>query len=397
MINKGFMNMLHRQRFMARTRFFTPSLTITTLALALAACQPEPSDNDQANAPQVTVATVQPEKMTLWDTYSGNVAAPDEVTLRARVSGYIDHISFTEGDMVKQGDVLFTIDQRPYQARVNAAKAALNQAQTEYDLAHSEAERMRHLIKSSAVSHEEYEQRIAAEATAKAQIDAARADLDTAQLDLTYTQVKAPISGKISRADVTRGNLVTANSTVLTHLVSTDPMYIYFDVSEDAYVRYQQQQHIHTQGQHLTQVNIQLAGQQHFPYHGQLDFVDNQLNQHTGTMRLRAVVSNDDQRLTPGLFARVQVPAKAPAKQILIAEKAIMTDQDIRYVWVVDSDHHVARRNLQLGRKVLNQRVVRSGLNAGDQVVINGLQRIAGPGAEVAPQAAKTLTASHKQ
>ncbi|WP_185265806.1 efflux RND transporter periplasmic adaptor subunit [Halopseudomonas xiamenensis] len=350
------------------------------LLMGLAGCDARGQSQDSTTPPPpaVEVAEVKAEQVTLWGAFSGRVEAPQRVELRPRVSGYIDQVAFKEGELVDQGDVLFTIDPRPYQAREQLAQAELARMRSQLTLARSEATRSEQLWERRAISREEFEQRNAARSMAQAAVNAAAAALQSAQLDLEYTQVRAPVSGRIGRAQVTRGNLATADTTLLATLVSVDPLYVYFESDQQTV-----QDNPHGPS---VPVRIGLASGQDFPYEGQLDFVDNQYNSRTGTLQYRAEVANPDGALRPGQFARVEMPVAAAAAALLVDQKAVMTDQDRRYVYVLNDDNRAERRIVKTGRRVDGLLVITAGLAAGDRVVVSGLQKIASPGIEVAPQ-----------
>ncbi|OWL85631.1 efflux transporter periplasmic adaptor subunit [Halopseudomonas aestusnigri] len=352
------------------------------LLLLLAGCD---ASGDQANsqmmpAPEVDIAVAQPRDVTLWDSFTGRMAAPETVALRARVSGYIDKVAFEEGELVKQGDVLFVIDQRPYQARLQMARAEVSRARSQVTLAAREAERAEQLWQRRAISREEMEQRSAARSMAQAALASAQAAQDNAELELAYTEVRAPVSGRMGRAEITRGNLATADATLLATLVSVDPMYVYFESD-------QQTVESNPYGDAISiPVRLGLGSGQDYPYQGQLDFVDNQFNAGTGTLQYRAVIANPEGLFRPGQFTRVQMPVAAARQAILIDQKAVLTDQDRRYVYVLDEQNRATRRFVETGRRVEGLLVIRGGLQAGDRVVVNGLQKILFPGIEVAPQ-----------
>jgi len=350
------------------------------LLIALAGCdaQGQAQDNAMPPPPEVEVAEVKAEQVTLWGAFSGRVEAPQTVELRPRVSGYIDQVNFEEGELVSEGDVLFVIDPRPYKAREQLAQAELARMRSQLALAGSEAARSEQLWERRAISREEFEQRIAAKTMAQAAVNAAAATLQSAQLDLEYTQVKAPVSGRIGRAGVTRGNLATADATLLATLVSVDPLYVYFESDQQTV-----QDNPHGQA---VPVRIGLSGRQDFPYQGQLDFVDNQYNARTGTLQYRAQVANPDGKLRPGQFARVEMPVAAASAALLVDQKAVLTDQDRRYLYVLGDDNKVERRIVETGRRVDGLLVITAGLAAGERVVVNGLQKIGFPGIEVVPQ-----------
>ncbi|WP_370210533.1 efflux RND transporter periplasmic adaptor subunit, partial [Alloalcanivorax venustensis] len=313
---------------------------------------------------------------------TGRVEAPETVALRPRVSGYIDRVAFEEGELVKAGDLLFQIDPRPYEARARAARAELEQARSRLQLAEGEAGRAQRLLESRAISQEEYDQRRAALLNARASVQQAQAALQSAELNLQYTRVTAPVDGRAGRALVTKGNLASADQTLLTTLVSVDPLYVYFDSNEDSAVR---------SGQSLEPgktepVRIGLVGEDGFPHQGALDFIDNRLNPNTGTLQYRAVLENPDGAFKPGQFARVEMPVAELDRALLVNRKAVLTDQDRRYVYVIDGDNTVGRRQVVTGRQVGQLLVIESGLESGDRVIVNGLQKIFGSGMQVAPR-----------
>ncbi len=349
-------------------------LLATTLTGILAGCEAE--GQAAANAPpppEVHVATVQREDVLIWGTFTGRVAAPETVTLRPRVSGYLEQIHFSEGTLVEAGDLLFVIDPRPYQARAQLAQAELERAQSQFALADSEAARARRLFDRNAISGEELEQRNSAALAAKAEVNAAEASLQTARLDLEYTQVRAPFSGLIGRAQLTRGNLATADTSVLATLVSVDPLHVYFEPDQQT-VR----NAIAIQAGTPVRVDNQFTGQ--------LDFIDNHYDGRTGTLQYRALVPNPDGALKPGQFARVEMPLGSAGPAILLDEKAVLTDQDRRYVYVLDNENRASRRFIEPGPRFHGLLVIEKGLNPGEKVAVNGLQKIVFPGMEVSPQ-----------
>lgn len=333
---------------------------------------------DSPPPPEVEVAVVQAQPVTLWGDFSGRLEAPQTVALRPRVSGYIDQVNFAEGELVKEGDVLFVIDPRPYQARLQLAQAELARMRSQLSQASSEAARSAQLWKRQAISREEYEQRSAAHTMAEAAVNATEASVRSAELDLEYTQVRAPVSGRIGRAEATLGNLATADATLLATLVSVDPLYVYFESD-------QQTAQDNPYGEAVP-VRIGLPGQDDLPYQGELDFIDNQYDTRTGTLQYRARVANPDGRLRPGQFARVQMPVARNAAALLVDQKAVLTDQDRRYLYVLGEDNRVERRIVETGRRIDKLQVITQGLTGGDRVVVNGLHRIGAPGIEVTPQ-----------
>ncbi|MBZ2189542.1 efflux RND transporter periplasmic adaptor subunit [Alcanivorax sp. JB21] len=355
-------------------------------AVTLAGCEAH-SDADFSMAPpEVDVAEVLGEPVTLWDTYTGRVEAPETVALRPRVSGYIDEVAFREGALVEAGDLLFRIDPRPYQARVQAARAELSRTRSQVTQAESEATRATQLLASRAVSQEEYDQRRSALLTARAQADAAEAALESARLDLAYTEVRAPVSGRVGRAMVTRGNLANADQTLLTSLVSVDPLHVYFNSDEQAAIDNQVVTHLLPPAGHGVPVRIALGGDGTRTHRGELDFIDNRLHASTGTLQYRAVLPNPEGLFRPGQFARVSMPVAQLEQALLVDRKAVLTDQDRRFVYVVDDNNMTARRQVITGREIDGLLVIREGLQDGDRVVVNGIQKIFGAGMMVAPQ-----------
>ncbi|WP_226644832.1 efflux RND transporter periplasmic adaptor subunit [Microbulbifer variabilis] len=351
-------------------------------ALVLAGCGSGEPTGQRPPPPAVEVAQVSTETTTLWRSFTGRVVAPETVELRPRVSGYIDRVSFAEGALVERGDVLFTIDQRPYKAKLRAAEAELQRVRSELAFSEKQASRAQQLLDSKAISREEYDRRIASRDAERAALNAAEAAVENARLDLQYTEVTAPISGRVSRALVTRGNLANADTTLLTTLVSVDPMYVYFESDEQTFAASRNLLNSDAR----PPVHIGLAGENGYPHKGQLDFIDNRLNSHTGTIQFRAVVDNPSGTFKPGQFARVEMPIEEVDQAVLIDSKAVLTDQDRRYVYVVTQDNLTERRPVEVGPRQGERTVIRSGLQTGDQIVVNGLQKIFFPGMPVAPE-----------
>jgi multidrug efflux system membrane fusion protein len=332
--------------------------------------------------PAVTVATVPEREITEWDEFTGRLQAVDAVEIRPRVSGYIQRVTFAEGKEVRKGDVLFEIDPRPYRAELARAEAELEQARTAADLAAKEVTRARRLVDVQAISREEFDTRTSAEAKATAAVRAADAAVTNARLSLEWTRVRSPIDGRVSRAEVTAGNLVQAGpptATLLTTVVSLDPIYAYFDGDEQTYLKYaalardgSRQSSRDTRNP----IYLGLANEDGFPHQGYVDFVDNQLNPQAGTIRVRAVFSNKDRLFTPGLFARIKLVGGGRYRATLVPDRAVGTDQDRKFVLVLRPDSTVEYRPVRLGRVVDGLRIVRSGLKPGERIVVNGLQRV---------------------
>ena len=368
--------------------FHLNALGAMMLSVLLVGCDNSVAQNAAPQAPAVSAVDVVVKSISQWDSFNGRIEAVESVQLRPRVSGYIDKVNYTEGQEVKKGEVLFTIDDRTYRAALEQAQATLARAKTQASLAQSEANRTDKLINTNLVSREEWEQRRSAASQAQADIRAAQAAVDTAQLNLDFTKVTAPIDGRASRALITSGNLVTAgdSASVLTTLVSQKTVYVYFDVDESTYLHYQ---NLARSGQgasnnHLAlPVEIGLTGEEGYPHQGKVDFLDNQLTPSTGTIRMRALLDNAQRQFTPGLFARVRLPGSAEFQATLIDDKAVLTDQDRKYVYIVDKEGKAQRRDITPGRLAEGLRIVQQGLKPGDKVIVDGLQKVFMPGMPV--------------
>jgi RND family efflux transporter MFP subunit len=345
----------------------------------------------QPPPPEVSVAPVLEKRVKDWDEFTGRLQAVETVEIRPRVSGYIDKVAFTEGSLVKRGTLLFVIDPRPYQAEYDRAAADVKRFKTALELGKIELVRVQRLKDSGAVSQEELDERKSTVAQAEANVAGSEAALEAASLNLNFTKVTSPIDGRVSRAEVTRGNLVTGGSnggTLLSSVVSMDPIYLYFDADEQSYLRYAQ---MARSGERPSSrdsgspVQVGLANEDGFPHAGTVDFVDNQLNPQTGTIRARAVLQNKDGQFTPGLFARVQLLGSGEYSAILIDDRAVNTDQNQKYVLLLGPNNQVEYRKVKLGRVIDGLRVVREGLKAGDVIIVNGAQRVH-PGITVTPQ-----------
>jgi multidrug efflux system membrane fusion protein len=375
----------------------TRILTVNVLAvsacavLSMAGCGKTGGSAQSTPPPQVSVAQVLEKRVKDWDEFTGRLQAVETVEIRPRVSGYIDKVAFTEGSLVKRGDLLFVIDPRPYQAEYDRAAADVKRYKTALELARIELVRVQRLKESGAVSEEELDERKSTVAQAEANVAGSQAALEAASLNLNFTQVTSPIAGKASRAEVTRGNLVTGGSnggTLLSSVVSMDPIYLYFDADEQSYLRYTQTAHSGVgPGSNDAQNHVQigLANEEGFPHAGAVDFVDNQLNPQTGTIRARAVLQNKNGQFTPGLFARVQLLVSGEYSAILIEDRAVNTDQSQKYVLLLGANNQIEYRKVKLGRVIEGLRIVREGLKPGDVIVVNGAQRVH-PGVTVAPQ-----------
>jgi membrane fusion protein, multidrug efflux system len=326
-------------------------------------------------APQVTTAVVATRELNDWADFTGRLEAVENVAVRPRVGGYVESVQFAEGARVAQGALLFQIDPRPFKAEVERLSAERDRAGAELALARSYADRAERLLAQNATSREEYEQLAANASVAQAKLAAARAALDAAQLNLSFTRVTAPIAGRVSRAVVTAGNLVDG-STLLTTVVSDSPVYAYFDVDEQTYL-----DHLHGDAG-SDAVYVGLINEQGYPHRARLDFVDNQIDASHGTIRARAVLDNADGTFTPGLFARMKLVSGKRFRAALVDDRAIGTDLGRKFVFVVDAQNVVSYRPVETGRSLEGLRVVKSGLESGDVVIVNGLQRVR-PGATV--------------
>jgi RND family efflux transporter MFP subunit len=327
--------------------------------------------------PEVTVAQVLVRPVSDSNEFTGRLQAVDTIQLRPRVSGYVDSVHFTEGAMVKKGQLLFRIDPRPYQAEVDRLQANLNQARSELALAEANAARGQKLLEQHAISREEGDRLTTAAQSAKAQLASTAAALEAAKLNLGFTEVRAPIDGRVSNALVTPGNLVTSND-VLTSVVSVNPVYAYFDVDEHSYLKLEQ---LRRERGVAPKVAMALANEKGFPHAGRIDFVDNQLRPGSGTIRLRAVFDNADGSYTPGLYVRVQLRSDSQRPRALIDDRAVATDLGNKYVLVL-KDRKVEYRRIVTGPLLDGLRVVEDGLGKDDVVVVNGLQHVR-PGIEV--------------
>ena len=364
----------------------TPLARAATFALTLAvlaACGSQAQEFGTIAPAQVSVAPVLSRDVAVTDDFTGRVAAVETVELRPRVGGYIERVNYQEGQEVKKGQVLFTLDARTYQAEFDRAQAELSRARSRAALARSELARAGKLAEVRAISTEAFEQRRAATAQAESDVDAAQALAAVARLNLEFTQVRAPIDGLAGRALVTSGNLASPDSTVLTTVVSLNPVHVYFEGDEQTYLRHNQQARDDGRmgpRKARNPVRVGLSGEVGYPHVGELDFMDNQVDPGTGTIRARAVLDNSDRVFTPGLFARVQLVGSQPEPALMIDDKAVLTDQDRKFVYVLGQDNTAVRKDVVLGRMVDGLRVVDSGLSAGDQVVVSGVQKIFFPG-----------------
>lgn len=368
-----------------------PALAAAIATVLLQGCKSEATPAAAAPAPQVSVASALERDVLEWDEFTGRLEAVESVEIRPRVTGYIESVDFAEGSLVRKGDLLFVIDPRPYRAELAKAEADLARAFARSELSSSDVVRSEKLLGVKAVSREEYDQRLNAQREAQANVDAARAAVTSAKLNLEFTRITAPINGRVSRAVVTAGNLVTGGSTsaqLLTTVVSIDPIYVAFEGDEQVYLKYTE---MARQGDRPSSrdaanpVLMALANEQGYPHRGEMTFVDNQVDSRTGTIRARASFDNKDGFLTPGLFARVKLLGHDSRRAVLVDDRAIGTDQGQKFVYVVDGENKVAYRSVKIGRLTDGLRIVQEGLRGGETVIVNGLQRVQ-PGAVIAPE-----------
>jgi RND family efflux transporter MFP subunit len=345
--------------------------------------------------PTVTVSTPLQKEIVEWDEFTGQFAAVDYVEVRARVSGYLTEIHFEDGQMVKQGDLLFVIDPRPYEATLAAARAQLGQGMAQLDLAQKQLERSSELKTKGFEPVANYDQRVSEVKVAAASVESAKATIRSAELNVEFTQIKAAVSGRISNHLVSVGNLVSggegSSTTLLTTIVSLDPIYFNFDMSESDYLAYQratQRGLMKSTRDNSVPVALHLTDEKGWPHEGKLNFVDNQVDRLSGTIRVRAVFPNPDFSLTSGQFGRIRIPGSEPYQAILVPDAAVVTDQSRKIVMTVRDDGTVEPKVVRTGPTYDNLRIIRSGLAATDRIVIDGLVR-ARPGAKVTPQPGK--------
>lgn len=361
---------------------------LAAAAAALAACGGDSGAGMQMPPTPVSVASVIQKEIAQWDEFSGRIQAVDRIEIRPRVGGYLTAVHFEEGALVEAGDRLFSIDDREYVAALASARADVARADSRLVLAEEEMARSKKLIAARAVSEGELETRRGEVLQAQADINAARARQQQAALNVQFSRIDAPISGRIGAALVRPGNLLSPGDSLLTVLVSVDPVYAVFESDERAYLRYQKTlvsaSDVAPQASR-NRVRVGLADDSGFPYEGELDFIDNVLDPSSGTIQIRAKVENPYETLTPGLFARVQW-FNGNREALLIHEQAVLTDQDRKYVFVVGEGNTAARRDVRLGGMADGLRIVEDGLLPGDKVIVNGTKKIFFPGAPIVPQ-----------
>lgn len=350
---------------------------ISFFSILLAACNNasnSAASNPSLPPPNVKVAQAISKEMTQWDEYTGRIEAVNEVQLRARVSGYIEKVQFAAGEKVKKGDLLFLIDNKPYKSQLNYANAEQEKAKVKYELAKNDLARAEKLVAEKAISVEEFDMRSHAVREALATLQSTQASVYAAQLNVSYCEIRAPISGRISREMLTEGNLVNiADNTVLATIVSLNPVYVYVDADESAILNYRKETHHELNG---TPVSLALNGDTKTAFQGHIDYVAPKEDTKTGTIALRGVFDNPDELLRPGFFARMRVQSQAPYQALLLPDKAIGTDQSQHFVWVVKENNQVEYRKVTLGMRDNNLRVIREGVNAQEWIVIDGVQKL---------------------
>ena len=375
------------------------------LVLLLAACGKPPAGGPpggQMPPAPVTLAPVEQKELVEWEEFTGRVEAVETVELRPRVSGYITQVHFQAGALVKKGDVLFTIDQRAFETKRRAAKAEVARAEANAQAMKREFDRVSALLAAKAIAPEQAEARESMYKQGVAALESAKAAEHSAEIEFEHTTVEAPISGRISRTMTTTGNYVTAGTTLLTTIVTVDPVYVYADIDENSLLKLQALQRdktTFTNGDGRMPVELQLSNEKDFPHHGHVESFDNRLDAGTGSMVLRAEFDNKDGSLTPGLFARIRLPMTAKYKALLVDEKSILTDQANKYVLGINESKQPAvsvYKPVTIGPAIDGKRIVRTGLTASDKIIINGQARLPMPGMPVAPvpsDAAKNTSA----
>jgi membrane fusion protein, multidrug efflux system len=373
-------------------------IALAAMALGVAAVLVVPSSSPRSSSPSgaaaaptpVSVAVVEQRNIVLWDEFSGRLEAVERVEVRSRVAGAVEAVHFREGALVAQGDLLITIDPAPYAAEVDRAEAQVASAQARLALARSEFDRGRQLWDSRTVSQRDLDQRLNAQREAEASLRAAQAAVQSARLNLGYTEVRAPVAGRVGRLEITTGNLVPAGpgAPVLTTLVSVDPIYASFNADEEIVMRalttLGADANAHTELDRIP-VRMVTATSNGTTFEGRLQLIDNQVDARSGTVRVRAVFANRNGGLMPGQFARLQMGQAKTEPAVMVNERAIGTDQNKKFVMVVGGDNKAAYREVTLGAFVDGLRVVTNGLKPGERIIVNGLQRVR-PGAPVAPE-----------
>lgn len=362
-------------------------------ALLLQSCEPRQQAQAPGAPPPPAVSVAHPVEKNVveWDEYTGRFDAVDTVEVRARISGVLNEVKFTDGAIVKKGDLLFVIDPRPFERVLDRDRAALEAAKVQAEFAEKDLERAKPLLANNTISQQVFDQRTQVLRVARANVQSAEASVRSAELDVEFTQIKAPITGRISRKLVSEGNYITGGSgsgTLLTTIVSIDPIYFYFDVSEADFLKYAR---LDALGERKSSrdtpnpVELGLQDDKSFPYRGKMNFVDNRIDPNTGSLRGRAIFDNPNQLFQPGLFARIRLIGSGEYKAVMLPDAAIATDQSNRFVFTVSDDGTVSAKNVTLGPIIDGLRVIRSGVAANDWVVVNGVQR-ARVGIKVKPE-----------
>jgi RND family efflux transporter MFP subunit len=378
------------------------TITLVLLAVAAGGCTDKPSAAQGATpSPQVTVTKPTKRLIAETDEYVGRFVAVDSVEVRARVAGYLATVHFRDGQFVKEGDLLFTIDRRPFEATLAQAQASLAQAKANLAFTTSDLERAQRLVGGAVITQQTFDQRTQAMRVAEANVAAQEAAVRQSQLDREFAELRAPVSGRIGDRRVTPGNLVTGgtngNTTLLTTITSIDPIRFEFTFDEASYLRYvraNQRGAASFPGDMAAPVRLKLIDEEQFTREGKMDFVDNAIDRSSGTIRGRAVFANPNGTLTPGMFGRIQVAAGAPSEALLVPDVAIGTEQVRKFVFVVDANGIAQPKYVTLGQVVDGQRVISSGLDADDRVIISGLMRVR-PGMKVTAQEAEPRAASN--
>jgi multidrug efflux system membrane fusion protein len=367
-------------------------LVVMTLAVIYGCGNKADSAKSELQSQSIAVTIAQPlsQEVTDWDEYTGRIEAVNSVDVRARVGGYLEKVNFKAGDRVKKGDLLFIIDPKPFQAQLSHAEAELNQAKVRQQLAKNDLDRAERLFQAKAISGEEYDMRSKRVRESAGAVESAKANVYSARINLDFTHIRSPIDGMIGRELITAGNLVNGvgnEPNLLTFIVSTDPVYVYVEADERSVLKYRRlaQQHGHHIGDKATPVQLALADESGFPHQGSLDYISPREDIATGTLTLRGVFANPDGLLSPGFFARMRVQGSPAYPAILLPDRAIGTDQARRFVWVVSQEDKVGYRRVSLGSQIGDLRVITQGIEPGEWIVIEGLQKLK-PGMKVNPK-----------
>ncbi len=364
---------------------------IICISIGITSCDSQSHSDSPALPPHVKIAQPLSQEVTEWDEYTGRIEAVSSVDIRARVSGYLEKVNFKAGAKVKKGDLLFEIDPKPFTAQLQYAVSELERAKAKHELAKNDLERAERLFSGKAISEEEHDARSKGSRETIAAVQSAEANVNTAKLNLEYTKIRAPIDGRIGRELITEGNLVSGgggDATRLTFIVSTDPVYVYVDADEHLALKYRRQAHQEgnkVKGTDQTPAELAVSDEANFPHPGHLDYISPRADTATGSVSIRGVFSNSDDVLSPGYFARMRVRASAPYQAILVPDKAIATDQAQHFLWVVNQEQKVEYRTVVLGAHIGQSRVITTGLDPNEWIVIEGLPRMM-PGIKVNPE-----------